>query len=155
MTDPNQLLTDFEARLAETTRVAEQVRSGLDSVNAAARSADGKVAVTVDAAGNVVDLRLSDAELAATVLSTIRRAQSRLAGAVHKSMPAELAGTELVAELDERYRTTYPAEPEPTRARSLRLGAEEERAAEQARPRKPRATSPGDDGDYGDRGLLR
>lgn len=151
MTDPEGLLADYEARMAETTRRAEQVRAGLAAVTATARSADGKVAVTVNASGNVVGLTLPDGDLASTLLSTIRRAQSQLADAVRTTMPADLAGTTLMAELDTQYRTAYP-QPEPARSprRLMRLGPEEEREAE--RPRRPRS-APGDD--YDDRTLLR
>lgn len=153
MTDPEDLLADYSARMAETTRMAEQVRDGLATVTATARSADGKIAVTVNASGNVVDLRLPDPDLAATVLTMIRRAQSQLADAVRTAMPAELAGTAVLAELDTQYRTAYP-EPASARAprRSLRLGAEEDQAVEPARTRRPRPPS---DEEYGDRTLLR
>lgn len=146
MTDPEGLLADYEARMAETIHRAEQVRAGLAAVTATARSADGKVAVTVNASGNVVGLTLPDSDLASTLLATIRRAQGQLADAVRTIMPADLAGTALMAELDTQYRTTYP-QPEPARAprRLMRLGAEEEREAE-----RPHRSAPGDD-----RTLLR
>jgi hypothetical protein len=154
MTDPEDLLADHSARMAETTRMAEQVRDGLAAVSATARSADGKLAVTVNASGNVVDLRLPDPDLAATVLTLIRRAQSQLADAVGAAMPAELAGSAVLTELDTQYRTAYP-EPAAGRAprRSLRLGAEEDHAAEPVRSRRPRP--PSDNEEYGDRTLLR
>lgn len=154
MTDPEHLLADYNARMAETTRMAEQVRDGLAAVSATARSADGKFAVTVNAAGNVVDLRLPDPDLATTILTMIRRAQSQLADAVRTAMPAELAGSAVLAELDTQYRTSYP-EPASDRAprRSLRLGVEEEHAVEPVRTRRPRPPSDGEE--YGDRTLLR
>ena len=155
MTDPDALLADFEERLAETTRQAEQVRAGLAATRATAQSADGRIAVTVNASGNVVDLRLPDADLAAAVLDTIRRAQSRLADAARAAMPADLAGSAVLTELDTQYRTTYPEPPPPPRPRqSLRFGAEEDRAAEPDRPRA-RRQKPDDDTDYGNRSLLR
>ena len=132
MTDPEHLLADYEDRMAATTRMAEQVRTGLDAVNTTARSSDGKVVVTVNASGNVVDLRLPDTDLAATVLNTIRRAQSQLADAVRTAMPAELRGTAVLAELDSQYRTAYP---EPAR--------------------KPRPARGDDEPEFGDRTLLR
>jgi glucose/arabinose dehydrogenase len=159
MTDPESLLADFETKLAETTRKAEQVRAGLDAVSATARSGDGKVVVTVNASGNVVDLMLPDADLAASVLNTIRRAQSRLADAARTTMPAELTGTALMDELDAQYRTAYPEPtPEANRSprRSLRLGPEDDREVTPDRPapRRPRP-DPGDEPEYGDRTLLR
>jgi hypothetical protein len=156
MTDPDGLLAEFEARLAETTRKAEQVHAGLAATNATAGSADGRIAVTVNASGNVVDLRLPDAELAAAILDTIRRAQSRLADAARKAMPAELSDTDLVSELDTQYRKAYPEPPAPPRPRQkLRFGAEEDRAAASGPSRRQRPKPGGDDTEYGDRTLLR
>jgi YbaB/EbfC DNA-binding family len=147
MTDPEHLLADYEARMAATTRMAEQVRTSLDAVNATARSGDGKVVVTVNASGNVVDLRLPDAELAATVLNTIRRAQSQLADAVRTAMPAELDGTAVLAELDSQYRTAYP---EPAREpRRTRHEVTPDRAP------RPRPARGDDEPEFGDRTLLR
>jgi hypothetical protein len=151
MTDPEHLLVDFETRLAETTRMAEQVRTSLDAVNATARSGDGKVMVTVNASGNVVDLRLPDGDLAATVLNTIRRAQSQLADAVRTAMPTELADTAVVAELDSQYRTAYP-EPARELRRTLRLGPEDEATRDRPAPRRTRGD---DEPEFGDRTLLR
>jgi hypothetical protein len=155
MTDPERLLADYEARLAETTRMAEQVRAGLDKTSATARSGDGKVVVTVNASGNVVDLRLPDPDLAATVLATLRQAQSQLADAVHRAMPTELTGTEVLADLDTQYRAAYPV-PEPARSprRHLRLGAEDTEDTPE-RPRRPRPAQDGEEPEYGDRTLLR
>lgn len=152
MTDPEHLLADFETRLAETTRMAEQVRTSLDAVNATARTGDGKVVVTVNASGNVVDLRLPDGELAATVLDTIRRAQSQLADAVRTAMPADLADTAVMTELDTQYRTAYP-EPARDPRRTLRLGPEDE--ATPGRPPRPRPARGDDEPEFGDRTLLR
>lgn len=156
MTDPDALLADYDAAMADSTRRAEQVRAGLAATRASAQSADGRVAVTVNASGNVTDLRLQDADLAAVILDTIRRAQARLADAARTAMPAELAGSDLMAELDTQYRTTYPEPPPPQRPRqSLRFGAEEDRAAEPDRPRRQRPAPGEDDPGYGDRTLLR
>jgi hypothetical protein len=152
MTDPEHLLADFETRMAATTRTAEQVRTSLDAVNATARSGDGKVVVTVNASGNVVDLRLPDGDLAATVLNTIRRAQSQLADAVRTAMPAELDGTAVLAELDSQYRTAYP-EPAREPRRTLRFGPEDEATPD--RPHRPRPARGDDEPEFGDRTLLR
>jgi hypothetical protein len=155
MTDPDALLAEYDAKLAETTRRAEQVRAGLAATTASAQSTDGRIGVTVNASGNVVDLRLPDADLAGAILDTIRRAQARLAEAARSAMPSELAGSDLMAELDTQYRTAYPEPEPPDRPRqSLRFGAEEDRAVTPDRPRRPRPT-PDDDPGYGDRTLLR
>ncbi|MGH3761064.1 YbaB/EbfC family nucleoid-associated protein [Actinophytocola sp.] len=114
MTDPP---AEYEARLAAAQRRAEQIRDGLERVRATERSDDGQITVTVNSSGNVVDLELgprdrSGPELAADILRTIRAAQANLADAVHTTMAPTFEGSELLAELDEQYRTAYPA-PEP------------------------------------------
>ncbi|TDV47839.1 YbaB/EbfC family nucleoid-associated protein [Actinophytocola oryzae] len=152
MTHPDDVIAGFEERLAETTRTAEQVRTGLAALRATARSADGKVAVTVDSGGNLVDLRLPDPELAALIVNTVRQAQSQLADAARATMPA-LAGSDIMAELDAQYRAAYPAPPPVQQhlRRSMRLGAQEERQA----PKRTRPPRPDDDTEFGDRTLLR
>jgi len=158
MTDPEHLFGDYAAKLEEAQRTAEEVRSTLDSVRSTARADDGRVAVTVNASGNVVDLRLPDADLAATVLRTIRQAQARLAETVHTSAPPSLAGSAVLAELDTQYRTNYPEpapDDQPRPRRTLRLGTDDEPAPPpQAAPRRPRPEPPGPD-DFADRNLLR
>jgi hypothetical protein len=155
--DPEQLLVDHEARLDDVVRRAEQVRAGLDRVAVTERSGDGQVAVTVDAGGNVTDLRIAAGrqgpELAQLILATMRRAQSRLVDAVQRTIPAEV-GAPLMTELTDQYRRTYPEPPAaPGPRQTLRLGAEPDAGPATRTPR--RRPAPGDDPDYSDRGLLR
>jgi len=156
MTDPEQLFVDYQARLDEAQRKAEQVRAGLSAITATERSADGQVTVTVNASGNVTDLRITPggrqgAELAQAVMNTMRRAQSKLASAVQNQLPPAIAD-----ELTRQYSGMYPAPPpEPPQGprRTMRLGAQPD-----ATPaRRRRAPRPGeqDDTDYSNRGLLR
>lgn len=163
--NPEDVLVDYEAKLAEVTRRAEQVREGLARTSVTGRSADGHISATVNASGNVVGLKLADAacdqsgaDLAQAILRTVARAQSELAEAVRASMAPELAGSDLLAELDTQYRTNFP-EPPPdtprTGRRTLRIGAEDDPAVPTERtPRRPR-TKPDDDTDYTNRNLLR
>jgi DNA-binding protein YbaB len=156
MTDPDQLIADYERQIEIAQQKAEQIRDGLDAVRITERTGDGQVAVTVDATGNVVDLRLADGELAQDILRTLRRAQSRIAAEVHTRL-ADTAPPETLAELENQYRTAYPApadEPKDQPRRTLRVGAGEEPPAERPQPRRPRP-QPQDDADYGDRNLLR
>ncbi len=157
--DPEQLFADYESKLADVQRKAEQVSAGLKAAAVTERSEDGQVSVTVNASGNVTDLRIAPGtrqgpELAQTIMVIMRRAQSRLAEAVQRTVPAT-SGTGLMTELTDQYRRTYPAPPPEPRGprRTMRLGAENE-AAPLARPPR-RRPAPGDDTDYSDRGLLR
>ncbi len=156
--DQEQLFADHEARLDEVTRRAEQVRAGMDRVAVTERSEDGQVAVTVDARGNVTDLRIAPGgrqgpELAQLVMATMRRAQSGLGDAIQHTVPAEV-GTTMMTELTDQYRRAYPAPPPEKRGprQTLRLGAEPDAAPARPARRRP---APGDDPDYADRGLLR
>lgn len=157
--DPEQLFTDYEAKLADVQRKAEQVTAGLRAAAVTERSDDGQVTVTVNASGNVTDLRIAPGgrqgpDLAQSIMITMRRAQSRLADAVQRTVPATV-GAELMSELTGQYRRTYPAPPpEPRdRQRTMRIG-QEAGAPPPARPSR-RHPEPGDDTDYSDRGLLR
>ncbi|GAB1514480.1 YbaB/EbfC family nucleoid-associated protein [Actinophytocola sp. KF-1] len=157
--DPEQLFADYEARLAAVQRKAEQVSAGLTATSVTERSGDGQVTVTVNASGNVTDLRIAPGtrqgpELAAAIMVTMRRAQSRLVEAVQRTIPATV-GAGLMAELTDQYRRAYPAPPpEPPRGhrRAMRLGADN--ATAPSRPPRRRPAS-GDDSDFSDRGLLR
>lgn len=163
--DPENLLVDYEAKLAEVQRRAEHVREGLVRTTVTDRSTDGHISVTVNASGNVVGLKLADAacdqpgaELAEAILRTIARAQSELAGAVRATMAPELAGSELLAELDTQYRTNFPEPPPDTPRpgrRTLRIGAEDDHAVPTEQPTRRPRQRPDDDVDYGDRNLLR
>src|SRR5215207_8023325 len=69
----------------------QQMQQQISRVSATEASADGTVQVTVDSAGIVTDLVLSDrasqlrpAQLAAQVLDVMRRAQRRLTGQVQQ-----------------------------------------------------------------------
>jgi DNA-binding protein YbaB len=163
MTDPDQLTADYEDKVAQAQQRAERIRDGLTALRVTERTQDGRVSVTVNASGNLVDLRLADGpqgkagpELAQDIMRTIHRAQSHLADAVLAGL-GEVAGPETLAELENQYRTTYPAPAEDAaerRRRTLRLGAElADEAAQQARRERPARDDT--DTDYGDRNLLR
>lgn len=83
-------------------------------------SRDGIVTVTVDSAGAVTDLKITDqsrnlagAELAALVLATMRRAQSRITEQVAEIMQSTVGEDgQTVAAVVGSYRQRFP-EPEP------------------------------------------
>jgi hypothetical protein len=163
MTDPDQLIADYEHKIEMAQREAEQIRDGLAAVRVTERTSDDQITVTVDTNGNMVDLRLTDGprdkpgpRLAEDILHTLRRAQSRIAEEV-RSRLADTAPPATLAELENQYRTAYPApaeQPKERVRRTLRIDAEEELSTEQ--PRARRSHRPTDeDTDYGDRNLLR
>lgn len=160
--DPEQLFADHEARLDEVRRKAEQVTAGLKATAVTERSDDGQVTVTVNASGNVTDLRIAPGgrqgpDLAQSIMITMRRAQSRLAEAVQRTVPGTV-GTSMMTELTDQYRRTYPAPPPEPRGpqRTMRIGGEPPSPPRPAPPRPPRRRpDPGDDTDYSNRGLLR
>lgn len=153
--DAEHLFADHDAKLDAVTRRAEQITAGLARVAVTERSEDGQVAVTVDARGNVTDLRIAPGrqgpELAQLVMATMRRAQSRLGDAVARTVPD--VGDALLTEVTDQYRRTYPAPPPAEKPRqTLRLGPDPDAAPARTPRRRP---APGEDTDYADRGLLR
>lgn len=73
----------------------QQMRDGVQQVSTTETSRDGIVTVTVDAAGNMSDLQITDgvkqlsgSKVASEVLGTMRRAQSRLADQVAEVVSA-------------------------------------------------------------------
>ena len=93
MTDPlsgagGDAAAQVDQWVAQAKRKAERYRAmqaAAGQVSVTESGKDGLVTVTVDAAGNVTDLRITDqvrelsgAQVAAAVLTTLRRAQSRL-----------------------------------------------------------------------------
>lgn len=117
MTSPDQLFADFEAKLAETQRKAEQMRAEIELVSVSERSKDGQIKVTVNHAGNLTGLEIgpiarAKADLDQQIMRTMQAAQSKLADAMQGGVPS-IAGTETMAELIEQLNAAYP-EPEPT-----------------------------------------
>ena len=171
MPETDQLFADYEAKLEQAQQRAERVRDGLAEVRVREHSADGQIEVTVNATGNVVDLRLgngareqSGSEIARVILNTMRRAQSKLADAVREAIPT-LEGTDTMTELMSQYHTAFPVpEPHavPGRPPTMRFGPEETDStpdpagARPERPKRPvRRSTDGEDEDYSGPGVLR
>ena len=159
--DPEQLFADYESKLADVQRKAEQVSAGLKAAVVTERSEDGQVSVTVNASGNVTDLRVAPGtrqgpELAQTIMVTMRRAQSRLAEAVQRTVPATV-GAGLMTELTDQYRRTYPAPPPEPQGprRTMRLGPDAGAPPPSPARAPRRRPASGEDTDFSDRGLLR
>ncbi|RSD20052.1 YbaB/EbfC family nucleoid-associated protein [Amycolatopsis eburnea] len=116
MSNPEQLLASFDAKIAEAKQRGERMQAEMAAVSVAERSPDGQIAVKVNHLGNLVGLEIGHtvrekANLADEILRTVQRAQSRLAGAVQAGMPS-IAGTETMNELVDQLHREFP-EPEP------------------------------------------
>jgi len=137
----------------------QTMQAEVAEVTATESSRDDVVQVTVGATGQVTDLRISDrgrelsgAELASLVLTTMRRAQSRITERVADVMERTVGDEpETVATVVESYRQRFP-EPEPEAAPpddELRLGDMPDEPPPPTRPR-PRGRDDRDDDGWGD-----
>ncbi|MFI6101910.1 YbaB/EbfC family nucleoid-associated protein [Lentzea sp. NPDC051213] len=89
MTDPNQLLADYEQRTAELRERAEEAKSKIAELTGSATSSDGAVTVSVGAGGALLSLsfgskadELPKERLAALVMATAKRAQAQAVGQI-------------------------------------------------------------------------
>ena len=97
----------------------QQMRDGVQQVSTTETSRDGIVTVTVDAAGNMSDLQITDgvkqlsgSKVASEVLGTMRRAQSRLADQVAEVVSATVGDDRSTMDtMLSSYRGKFP-EPE-------------------------------------------
>ncbi|WP_410601526.1 YbaB/EbfC family nucleoid-associated protein [Amycolatopsis sp. lyj-90] len=117
MSNPEQLFADFEAKLADAQRKANQMRTEIESVSVSERSKDGQISVKVNHAGNLVGLEIGPSvrdnpALAQEILRVVQSAQSKLADAMQTGVPS-IAGSETMNELVDQLHNEYP-EPEPT-----------------------------------------
>ncbi|MFD8497934.1 YbaB/EbfC family nucleoid-associated protein [Amycolatopsis sp. NPDC059657] len=170
MSNPEQLITDYEAKLASVQENAARTAAEIESVTVSERSKDGQIAVKVNHTGNVVDLEIGTAvrmkpSLAQDIMRTIQGAQAKLAGAMQAGVPS-IAGTETMDALVSQLHSEFP-EPEPEgyveggyapAQDSSRFVVDEEPAAPQ-KPAPPRPARPardeGQDEDYFGGGFLR
>jgi DNA-binding protein YbaB len=122
MIDPEQVLRGYEDTLVEATRKSEAIREGMANLLVTERSADGQISVTVNDAGNLVDLRLGNAlqsrdgaAVGQEVLRVVRAAQGRIATAVQEAM-APLLGedSEAMRFMVDRLRGAEPAPERPS-----------------------------------------
>ncbi|WP_410587485.1 YbaB/EbfC family nucleoid-associated protein [Amycolatopsis sp. lyj-23] len=165
MSNPEQLIAGFEARMAESQRKADRMVSEIEAVSVTERSKDGQIGVRVDHAGNLVGLEIGlnvreKPDLAEEILRTVKSAQSKLAGAMRAGV-TDPVGPEVMNQLVSRLAQAFPA-PEPAgfappaapRNEGDRFVPEEERQPPPAPkppepPRPPRPSSDdGHDDDY-------
>jgi hypothetical protein len=147
MGSPEEIRYEMNRVVGRADELVEQftrAHAGIDGLTATARSADGQVAVTVGAGGELADLwfgdigRIRPLDLAAQVLTLARRAQGELPTEVRRILAEHVtagdpAADTLVAELVGKYRRKFPEQPaEPTRRtrhtgpRQMRIGSIED-----------------------------
>ncbi|KDO05146.1 YbaB/EbfC family nucleoid-associated protein [Amycolatopsis mediterranei] len=160
-----------EARVDQLVAQAKQkaqryraMQQAVEQVSVSAASKDGTATVTVDSAGNVTDLRITDrvremsgTQVAKAVLSALRTAQAKLPDRLGEVM-AETIGDDPQTRdtIVGSYRAKFPEpEPEPDEtgpgARIGRLADEPEAASTPPPPQRPqpRRPPPPDDDDEG------
>ena len=166
MSNPEQLIADFESRMAESQRKADRMVGEIEAVSVSERSKDGQIGVKVDHAGNLVGLEIGmgvrdKPDLAEAILRTVKSAQSKLAGAMRAGV-TDPVGPEVMNQLVSRLEQAFPAPaPEGFAASSAaprdegdRFVPDEERQPPPAPkppepPRAPRLSSDdGRDDDY-------
>jgi DNA-binding protein YbaB len=117
----NRWVADAEAMAAKYQQLSAEV----DRVSVAETTPDGLITVTVNSAGIVTDLRITERatglpgpKIAAGVLWAMRRAQSRIAAQVAELMKTTVGDdTAMVNAVMDRYNSAFPAPPEPAAAR--------------------------------------
>jgi DNA-binding protein YbaB len=89
MTDPHQLIEDYEQRTAALLERAEEAKSQIANLTGSATSSDGAVSVSVSAGGALLSLSFGSKaddvpkdRLAALVMSTAKRAQAQAVGQI-------------------------------------------------------------------------
>ncbi|WP_219823976.1 YbaB/EbfC family nucleoid-associated protein [Actinokineospora auranticolor] len=160
-----QELRRWSADVAAKAQRYQEMQAEVARVAVTESSRDDVVRVTVDATGAVTDLVISDrsrelpgAELAGLVLTTMRRAQSRITDEVADVMTRTVGDDpQTVAAVVGSYRERFPEpEPEPERptastVEEMSLGHVEDSdsPARPERPRPPRRSDPDEDDDWG------
>ncbi|TWP52545.1 YbaB/EbfC family nucleoid-associated protein [Lentzea tibetensis] len=170
MTDPDQILSQYEGKLAEAQRKSEAIKESLANLRVTERSADGQITVTVNDAGNLVDLKLGSAlqrkdgdAVGQDVLRVVQAAQSRVASAVQEAMSPVLGGddSEAMHFMMDKLRSAQPPPPPQYVPGGGGYGAgpqfgaiEDDVPPPPPRPQRP-ARPQDDDEDFGNGGFLR
>ncbi|WP_020664683.1 YbaB/EbfC family nucleoid-associated protein [Amycolatopsis benzoatilytica] len=162
-----------EARIDQLVAQAKQkaqryraMQQAVEQVSVSAASKDGTATVTVDSAGNVADLRITDRvremsgdQVAKAVLSALRAAQAKLPDRLSEVMADTIGDDPQTRDtIVGNYRAKFPEpEPEPDEpppAAASRIGQladepEPPPAAPPPRPAPRRPAPPDDDDDEG------
>jgi DNA-binding protein YbaB len=131
-----------QARAKAERYQAMQAQVGQVSVTESSR--DGMVTVTVDSAGNVTGLSITDkvrdcsgVQVSSAVLSTLRRAQSRLPDKLAEVMAATIGDDQATMDtIVGNYRSKFP-EPEPDEPETAPDGVQRIGALDEAPPAAP------------------
>lgn len=131
---PQQSFSEVAAEVRHTVERLGQLRNQAEQVSVTETSPDGSVTVTVNSGGVLTDLRIVDqdggqsgARIAAQVLETMRKAQSRIADRMSEIMRAD--DPELRDQVLAVYHDRFPepeAEREPAEAARRRTGGDEQ-----------------------------
>lgn len=152
--------------VAQAKQKAQRYRAmqqAVERVSVSAASKDGTATVTVDSAGNVTDLRITDRvremsgdQVAKAVLSALRTAQAKLPDRLDEVMADTIGDDPQTRDtIVGSYRAKFPEpEPEPDETPApptSRIGrlADEPEAAPPPPPRPPRRPAPPDNDDEG------
>ncbi|MFD4673551.1 YbaB/EbfC family nucleoid-associated protein [Lentzea sp. NPDC058450] len=165
MTDPNQLIEDYEQRTAALLDQAEEAKSQIANLTGAATSSDGAVTVTVTAGGALLSLSFGHKaddmpkdRLAALVMSTSKRAQAQAVAQIATIM-APLIGDNSEAMQFVQSQIPHidvPDEPTPQAPPQFVVNEEQqEAAAHQPPPRPARRPAEDDDTDFDQRSLFK
>ncbi|MCX2953187.1 YbaB/EbfC family nucleoid-associated protein [Lentzea sp. NEAU-D7] len=166
MTDPNQLIEDYEQRTAALLEQAEEAKSRIASLTGAATSTDGAVTVSVSAGGALLSLSFGTKaddmpkdRLAALVMSTAKRAQAQAVGQITTIM-APLIGdnSEAMQFVQSQIPPIdVPDEPAPPAPQFVVNEEQQDAAASQPppAPRPARRPAEDDDTDYDQRSLFK
>ncbi|MFF1607764.1 YbaB/EbfC family nucleoid-associated protein [Amycolatopsis sp. NPDC058278] len=158
--DPAAQVDRWVAQAKEKAQRYQAMQAAVGQVSVTESGRDGMVTVTVDSAGNVTDLQITDrvrelsgTQVATAVLTTLRRAQSRLPDRLAEVMAGTIGDDQqtvdtIVGNYRAKFPEPEPEEPEPAAENVRRLGAIEETPAE-PKPPPPVRRPPDDDGGGG------
>ncbi|SDF43655.1 Conserved DNA-binding protein YbaB [Lentzea fradiae] len=169
LSDTRNMIDDWERNAVEKAARFQAMAERVAEVRITASAADGAVSVTVGNNGLPTDVAMTDrvksmspAEIAASVMAAMRKAQSKypraLAEIVAQTVGDDPAGRHVVATAEANFPAPVDEEPPPA-GTTRRIGDIEEDERQAPPPPRPPRRSPrpddGDDGDFGGESILR
>jgi len=133
-TDAERRVDQWAAQVAEKAQRYEDMQAQVAEISVTESSGDGAVRLTVGSSGVLTDLELTERagqlqphQLAAQIMETMRRAQSRLSGRVAEVMQSSVGDdTETVNAVVSSYQRRFPPPVEPDRPRRHDGGTDDE-----------------------------